>query len=1075
MSQAKSPLDLDAVRQKLDGARGPQYWRTLEELAQTDGFRTLVEQKLPSALALLDEGMDRRRFLGLLGASLALAGVTGCSQAPVERINPYVRAPEELVPGRPLFFATAMPVAGYASGGLLVESHLGRPTKVEGNPDHPASPPPSFARHQERAGPPRVEMFRFGPTDPYAQASILSLYDPDRSASPQHFGDISAWGTFRNELNDLLRRKPPAKLRLRILTGTVTSPTLAAMLREVLRRFGQARWHQWEPAGNWNALEGARLAFGRYVETDYRFDRADRILSLDCDFLSCRPGPLLYARDFGDRRRVWDQGGQPTMNRLYVVESMPTGTRARADHRIPLRSGQIEAFARAVASGLGVAAGPVAGDAAFGLPAGWIAAVVRDLQEHPRRSIVLAGPGQPPVVHALAHAMNERLGNFGQTVIHTAPIAVAPPLPAGSAAGAHDHLASLRQLYEDVIAGQVDLLLMLGGNPGYTAPADLINFEQAMATLRQQGLAVHLSPYFDETSAHCHWHLNESHYLESWGDVRSPNGTVSLLQPLIAPLYQGRSAIEVLTLLTGTSGELGQTGLEVVQGHWRRVFRSEAGTEEERQGYADFHPGGDFESWWRRCLHEGHIPGTHAAAISGLSVRAELAQAVAGPATQDYEVVFRPDPSVFDGRFANNGWLQELPRPISKVVWDNVAYLSPATAVQLNLAPTLAQAERANGKEVALGLRGRQVLAPVWVLPGHADGSISVTLGYGRRRAGRVGNGVGFDAYALRTSAAPWFDRGAAVTPTGRVLNVVATRTHHLMENRELVRADALANFGRRVEEARHERANQPRQMLSLYPEQDFSREHKWGMAIDLNACTGCQACVVACQSENNIPVVGRDQVGRGREMHWLRIDAYYKGEPERPLELETYFQPVPCMHCENAPCELVCPVEATAHSADGLNDMVYNRCVGTRYCSNNCPYKVRRFNFLQYADFSSEHLRLMRNPNVTVRSRGVMEKCTYCVQRIRRTEIDARRYGPQGRPIEDGEIQTACQSACPVGAIVFGDLNRAGAKVKQMQEHDLNYGLLADLNTRPRTTYLWAFRNPNPAIAALGPVPQGG
>ena len=1041
---------LDSLQQRLANARGPAYWRTLEELASTADFRALVAEKLPSALAILDEGIDRRRFLGLLAASLALAGIGGCAQAPVERVNPYVRAPEEIVPGRPLYFATAMPLAGYTNGGLLVESHMGRPTKVEGDPGHPCSPAPAITPRRAQ----------FGPSDRFAQASILSLYDPDRSAAPQHFGDISAWGTFGSALNEALRRRSANELRLRILTGTVTSPTYADLMRRVLSRFPQARWHQWEPAGRWNVLEGAYRAFGRYVETHYQLGQADRILALDSDFLSCPTSPLIYARDFGDRRRVWNQSERPSMNRLYVVESMPTGTGAKADHRVPLRCGQVETFTRAVASRLGIAVGQVATDDAFSLPAGWLDAMVLDLSRQSGKSVVLCGETQPPVVHALAHAINERLGAFGQTVRHTAPIAIAPVTAQGNPpVGTHDQIASLGRLVDAMNADDVDILLMLGGNPAYTAPVDL-EFDRAMQRMRQRRLLIHLSPYFDETSALCHWHLNQAHYLESWGDVRSHDGTVSILQPLIAPLYFGRTELELLSMFIGSYQ---QGGLELLRSHWRSVFNGDAETQAERSSYSNFRPSGDFETWWRRSVHDGRIEGTQAVIVSGMAVCGDFS---GGPGAQGQglEIAFRSDASVFDGSFSNNGWMQELPRPFSKITWDNAAYMSPQTAVALTLAPSVAQAGGADGKLVTLRLQGRDVETPVWVLPGHADNAVTVHLGYGRQRAGRVGSGIGFNAYRLRTAVSPWFAGGLAVTETGRTAALAATHGHHLMENRELIRSDILPNFRRRAEEAH---ANRSREMISLYPPHDYA-DHKWGMAIDLNACTGCQACVIACQSENNIPVVGKDQVSRGREMHWLRIDTYYQGSPERPLTLQAHHQPVLCMHCENAPCELVCPVEATVHSDEGLNDMVYNRCVGTRYCSNNCPYKVRRFNFLQFADFTDEHQRLMRNPDVTVRSRGVMEKCTYCVQRIRETQIIARRDGPQGRPIEDGEIQTACQAACPLGAIVFGDLNQRGSKVKAMQDHDLNYSLLGDLNTRPRTTYLWSFKNPNPAIERL-------
>jgi molybdopterin-containing oxidoreductase family iron-sulfur binding subunit len=1062
--------DLAEVRSRLASVSGPEYWRSLEELAQGPAFQELLEREFPQGAREWAGALDRRKFLALMGASLALAGVSGCAQAPTEHIIPYVRQPEGVVPGRPQFYATAMPLAGYATGGLLVESHLGRPTKVEGNPDHPWSPKP--ANSPEHA--------RFGPSDLFAQASVLGLYDPDRSQTVRYRStEIRSWESFRTALADAwqrLRGRDPDRPRLRILTGAVTSPTLLHQLRTLLPRFPRG-WHQYEPSRLGNAYQGARLAFnllaGRSVETHYRVDRAHVIVSLDSDFLACGAGHLRYARDFAARRQVRAGQDNGRVNRLYAVDSFPSVTGAKADHRVAIKSALVERFTLALASQLGVAAGRASPDGAFGLPAGWLRALADDLQTHRGRCLVVAGEGQSPAVTALAHAVNERLGNVGQTVMHTAPI--------GS-----DHLAaSLEELADDMEQGHVEVLLVLGCNPVYSAPANL-HFASHMERV---GLRAHLGPYFDETAALCHWHVPEAHYLESWGDVRAHDGTVSLVQPLIAPLYRGRTASEVLLALTG---QREQRAHEILRAHWRTVFDRGDGVREELAGYAGLGRGaeparGDFEGWWRRALHDGFIAGTEAPPAQSVSVREDFAQALAGalrPAGADQlEIVFRPDPTLFDGSFANNGWLQELPKPVSHLTWGSAAFLSPRTAGRLGLARandagrvTAQQAAEANGKEVVLRLAGREVRAPVWVLPGHADDSVTVHLGGGRTRAGRVGNNVGFNAYGLRDTSQWGFATGLEVEATGRRVPMAATQTHHLMHGRDLVRSGNVQDYARIAERERHD--SNPRRTVSLYPERPYDEGHQWGMSIDLNLCTGCKACVVACQAENNIPVVGKEEVLRGREMHWLRVDTYYTGDLLDARRLATYFQPVPCMHCENAPCELVCPVGATVHSDDGLNDMVYNRCVGTRYCSNNCPYKVRRFNFFQYADFHTEVLRLGRNPEVTVRSRGVMEKCTYCVQRIRQGEIEAT---VGDRNIRDGDIQTACQAACPAGAIVFGDLNQRSrdrqrrplSLVAQLQDQPVNYGLLADLNTRPRTTYLWAFKNPNPAIERLERPPQ--
>jgi MoCo/4Fe-4S cofactor protein with predicted Tat translocation signal len=987
------PVDLDALRARLQTARGQDYWRSLEELAETEDFRQLVQQEYPQQAAAWHDPVSRRRFLQLMGASLALAGVGACTRSPVEKIMPYVRQPEEIVQGVPLFFATAMPFSGFGYG-VLAESHMGRPTKIEGNPQHPAS---------------------LGATDAFGQASVLTLYDPDRAQVITHTGMIRTWGAFVAALNGALdEQRTSAGRGLRVLTETVTSPTLAQQLRTVLERFPAARWHQFEPAGSDASLAGARLAFGEDLHTQYHFERADVILALDADFLAGGPGALRYARDYATRRRVWE--GQQTMNRLYAVESTPSITGSMADHRLSLRSSAVASIARAVAQELGTlgegAAVPAPMPAAYGR---WISAVADDLRQHQGSSIVIAGEQQPPAVHALAHAMNYVLGNIGKTVVYTAPVEAAPV----------SQMASLRELVRDMEAGVVDLLVILGGNPVYTAPADL-HFAQHLVKVP---LRVHLSLFDDETSALCHWHIPKTHFLESWGDIRAYDGTVTIIQPLIAPLYAGRSAHEVLAALLGQPDG---RSYDIVRGYWRSQDAGE-----------------DFERFWRTALHDGRIAGTalEPRPVDGLRLTPADIEPTA-PAPPGLELVFRPDPTIWDGSFANNGWLQELPKPLTKLTWDNAALISPNTAQRLGLA---------TADLVELRYRGRSVHAPVWVMPGHADEAVTVSLGYGRWRAGRIGTGLGFNAYALRTSDTPWFGGGLEVHKTGRRYQLATTQGHFRMEGRNLVRAATLEEYLAHPGFA-HALGHEPAPGQTLYPLWEYPG-YAWGMAIDLSTCIGCSACVIACQAENNIPVVGKGEVARGREMHWLRIDRYYKGNLDVP---ETCYQPVLCMHCETAPCEVPCPVAATVHSHEGLNEMVYNRCVGTRYCSNNCPYKVRRFNFFQYADYDTPVLKLLQNPDVTVRSRGVMEKCTYCVQRINAGRSRAQQ---EGQPIRDGEVVTACQAACPTEAIIFGNINDPNSRVAKMKATPLNYGILTELNTRPRTTYLAQLRNPNPEL----------
>ena len=945
------------------------------------------EQRRTAYLAALQACTDRvsrRRFLALSGASLALAGEAACA-VPRDQIVPYVRPPQSLVPSEPLYFASADVLGGYAHG-TLIETHTGRPTKVEGNLQHPAS---------------------LGATDAFGQASVLNLYDPARSQAITENGQPSTWQVFSEELRRLLATLPSGGDGLRFLSGTITSPTFGAQMRQTLQRYPQARWHRWEPVGRDNARAGAQLAFGQVVEARYHFDAADVVVMLDADTLAWSPGRVRYQHDLALRRRP-EHGA---LSRLYAVESTPSLFGAIADHRLPLPAHAIEAFAFALAGALGVNVGVAPPPPPAGVPSGWLEALASDLRARGRTALVVAGDAQPPSVHALAHSLNAALGSAGTTVEYTAPVEVDPV----------DHPTSLAQLTSDMTAGRVALLVMLGTNPVYTAPSD-IPFASSLTNVATR---VHLGPYDDETAALSTWHIPELHPMETWSDARSYDGTASILQPVIEPLYDGRSAHELLALF----GDQPQSpSHDLVKSFWQAQ-----------------HNAPDFDVYWRRMLSAGAIDGT-AFASEQVSVQSGWGSAVqpaAQPAAGSLELVFRPDPSVFDGRFASNGWLQELPRPLSKLTWDNVALVSPATAQRLGLA---------NQDVVELRAQGRALQAPVWLLPGQADDSIAVTLGYGRSLGAGAGTGAGFDAYALRTSTAPWFDTSLEVARSGGTYALASTQGHYDMQGRDLVLTVT-------PEQLQTPPQNQ-QPTISLYPPFPYP-ENVWGMVIDLNACVGCNACIVACQSENNIPVVGKEEVARGREMQWLRVDTYFASDAPNPRMLQ---QLVPCMQCEIAPCELVCPVGATVHSNEGLNDQVYQRCVGTRYCSNNCPYKVRHFNFFEYADFTTPSLKLGRNPEVTVRSRGVMEKCTYCVQRITAARIQAE---TENRPIQDGEVLTACQAACPSGAIVFGNLADPASQVAQQRALPRNYTLLAELNTRPRTTYLATVPNPNPAIGA--------
>jgi MoCo/4Fe-4S cofactor protein with predicted Tat translocation signal len=1150
----KRPLSIEGVRARLSEKRGREFWQSLEELSASEEFDELLHREFPQHASEWDEGTDRRTFLKLMGASLALAGLAGCSYQPPETIVPYVRQPEEIVPGKPLFFATAMPWAGGAAP-LLVRSNMGRPTKVEGNDLHEASK---------------------GAADVFSQASILGLYDPDRSETIINRGEVRTYTAFLGAVSTALEaQKSKQGAGIRFLTETVTSPTLAAQLRALLelpgerypgerQTFPKARWYQWEPAGGNNASLGVRQAAGDFATPIYNFAAADRVLALDSNILECGPGALRYARDFASRRRPLD-GDAREISRLYVVETTPTNTGFFADNRLPVKPSQFEAVVRAIAAGVGAGAGsssPLSDEASK-----FVEAVVADLKAHAGASLVIAGDEQSPAVHALAHQMNAALQNIGKTVSFFESLEEKPT----------DQLDDLRTLISEIDAGAVEMLVIVGGNPVFTTPADLKLDETRMKKIP---LTVHLSLYDDETSELSHWHIPETHFLEAWSDTRAYDGTVSIVQPLISPLYNGKSAHELLAAFTDRPD---RRGYDIVRQFWmggggRGPGGAQAGGQTGGQTGAAA-PGptpqaasrpataatnatptatnatpaataatpaatnatsaaapapaasasADFEKSWRKWLNDGFIPGTArkpknvsvgaGASAGGAGASAGGANAAGAPVAPagggspaplanggagEFEIVFRADPTIYDGRFANNGWLQELPKPLTKLTWDNVAVISPATAERLGVgdspdgatawdSPKRVNRITAKGGEMRaevlrLTFKGRATKEPVpiFILPGQPDGVITVHLGYGRWRSGRVGGNLhdktvlGFNAYQLRTSDAMWAATGLGVEKTGEEHPLACTQIHFRMEGREIVRHGTYADWTRDPALAPpRERQKDPPQPAgenrrpeeneSLYPPFDYSenekeglRGYRWGMAIDVSTCVGCNACIVACQAENNIPVVGKEQVARSREMHWLRVDAYFRGAVERPAGV--YFMPVPCMHCEQAPCEGVCPVHATVHSAEGLNEMVYNRCVGTRYCSNNCPYKVRRFNFLLFQDWDTPSYKMMRNPEVSVRSRGVMEKCSYCVQRIEYAKIEREKKGER---VQDGDIVTACQQTCPTESIVFGDLNDPTSKVARLHSQKRRYDLLGDLNTRPRTGYLASVRNPNEALPA--------
>jgi molybdopterin-containing oxidoreductase family iron-sulfur binding subunit len=976
-----------------------------------------LRREYGEALAAAPDDPSRRSFIQLMGASLALAGVAGCHRE-LAHIMPESRRPQGHVPGAATHFTTAMELGGVALP-LLVTSYEGRPIKVDGNPSHPTSG---------------------GGSHLFAQASILELYDPDRSGTlVRRSGETTAptWDEFLAFAKGHFGAvRAAGGAGLAILSEATSSPTLAALQARVQSELPAARWYQYEPLSRDNERDGLKLAFGQALRTHFDLTRARVVACLDADLLKDHPDAVRLARDMAARRRPDGEW----MSRWYAVEGALSITGAAADHRLPLRSSQLKSFLlaleEAVAKRLDAPNDPVSDQGFLRDPAvrRFLAALASDLVAAKGASVVAVGSRQPAEVHALAARVNHLLGNDGVTVRY-----LPDPDPARAS-----HLEAVKSLVGALNAGAVTTVVILGGNPVFDAPADL-ELGGALAKAKE---SLHLSLYDDETSQRCTWHLPRAHYLESWGDSRAADGSIVVQQPLIAPLYGGKSALELVALILGSAAA---RGLELVRGTFDELFPTAGDT------------------GWRAALKKGFVEGSAPPAVTAPLARLELAPVPAEVLDpKSLELVFTADHRLHDGRFANNGWLQEQPDTIGKLTWDNAAYLSPATAVELGV-----QSEDL----LELELRGRKVVAPAWVVPGIAAGVVTIAVGGGRTVAGRVGGladktpSPGFDAYKLRTTAAPGFGTGLFARKTGGSYPLATTQGHYEVDAvgkkgeavrlEQLARRATLAIYKETPDFARHVVEHPPLQ--SLWKEPGYEG-HRWGMAIDLSACIGCGACTVACQAENNVPVVGKAQVKRDREMHWLRVDRYYEGPPENPT---VTLQPVTCQHCETAPCESVCPVAATVHTDEGLNAQVYNRCVGTRYCANNCPYKVRRFNYFNFhkdlEDPRREVQKMVYNPEVTVRSRGVMEKCTFCVQRIESVKITARN---DKRPIVDQEILPACAQACPTQAISFGDLNDPTSAVRRAHEDPRSYGMLAELNTKPRNAYLARVRNPNPALA---------
>ncbi|MGC4073202.1 MAG: TAT-variant-translocated molybdopterin oxidoreductase [Nibricoccus sp.] len=1064
---------------------GPKYWRSLDEMAATPGFKQHLEREFPEGASNLD-GVDRRQFFKLMAASFALGGVglaAGCRR-PEANILPYGKSVEGVIPGLPLYFATAMPMRRSAIP-VIAETHQGRPTKLEGNP--------SYAPYG-------------GGSNAFVQASVLDLYDPDRATTHTIGGTAVTIAAIQDKLASIGKAYEASQgAGLAFLAEESGSPTRTALVARLKAKFPKAIWAEYEPVSGTVPFAAGQAAFGKNVQPLYQFAKAKRIVSLDADFFHSEAASLYYSREFTKGRKVTSV--KDDMNRLYVVESGFSLTGGMADHRLRLASSHMLALAAALAA-------QVTGDSFFAsLAQGldfkdkdkWISACVDDLKAHKGESLVVAGAHLPAEVHALVYAINVVLGNVGKTVDF---LEVDP----SSAASINDLAASIK-------SGSVKTLVVLGGNPVYNAPADL----DWAALQKSVSEVIRYGYYVDETSTAASAHIGATHYLESWGDARTADGTIVAVQPMILPLFNGLTELEVLARIGG----------EVATDPYSLVYQTITSL-----------AGGDSAEVFRKFLHDGVLAGTAFPKASVTTVDNHLGRLLSNVpkfpelSQNNLEVRFTTDQKVDDGRFANNGWLQECPDPITKIAWDNAILISPRLANELGVTPKgsnpqVARVEEADfvmGKENAhvaeITIGGRTIKGPVHIQPGLSNYTIILPLGYGRTVSGRVGQGQGFNAYPLRTSAGLSFATGATIKITGERYRLANTQEHWSMEGRDIVRE---ANFDEYQKDpgfvdtfgteshspaiygadntpvndnklSREERAELNAKRAkelprggSLYVTPAFTGVHQWGMSIDLNTCIGCNACIIACQAENNIPIVGKDQVLRGREMHWIRLDRYYsdgkadaaafggEGNKQIPEDPQVSLQPIACQHCETAPCETVCPVNATVHDEEGLNGMAYNRCIGTRYCANNCPYKVRRFNFF---DWNKRHLdqlymgplgdsgmpelvKMVKNPDVTVRMRGVMEKCTYCVQRIQQAKIAQKVKAKASADVKipDGTIKVACQQACPIDSILFGDISDPTSEVSKAKAREQDYALLGYLNIRPRTTFLGKLRNPNPSM----------
>jgi molybdopterin-containing oxidoreductase family iron-sulfur binding subunit len=1021
------------------------YWRSLAELEGSPELEQFIEHEFADPVSDLPPNSDeRRRFMQLMGASLAFAGLaTGCRWEE-DKILPQTRRPEGLIPGEPRYYATSMDIGGFATG-LLAKSYDGRPVKIEGNPNHPDS---------------------HGACNVFHQASVLELYDPDRSKGfATYSGGKRAESTldaFKKGAGAVIAALRATQGRgLRVLSESSSSPSLADMKRRFIAALPEAKWYEYEPISADNVRLGTELAFGAPYRPLQSIEKAAVIVSLDADFLGAERSALRLSPGFALGRQP-DTGD---MNRLYSIESAFSMTGGMADHRLPLRSELIKAVAAALDASISSKVSPAAElGPAQARPAAaflddpkvakFLAVLEKDLLANRGKGLVLVGEQQPPEVHALGHRLNVLLGNVGATVSYVPDFAADRPT----------HKDAIAQLAQEMNSGGVDTLLIIGGNPVFNAPADL-SFEGALAKVKN---TIRAGLYEDETSLKCAWHVPLAHYLESWGDTRAYDGTLAIQQPLIAPLYSGLSAIELVAVLLDSSTK---DGLDIV----RRTLSPRI---------AD-------DRLWRKMVHDGVLLGSGLAPVQPpLHPLATLAlsdreRGGASLANGQLELTLAACPKIYDGRWANNGWLQELPDPVLKLTWGNAALINPSTAKELGVEDQTL---------VTLTVNGSSVTVPAIVAPGQARGSVRVVLGYGRTVCGVVGIGsrlehsltgnltaelaagdvepIGMNTYVLRTTQLSTFGGGLSVQATGKAFKLALTQTTHAIKDStgrdevqrrvgDLVREGTLEEYKEHPDFVQEKVEHKP--LLSLWQEPVPYDQHKWGLSIDLNKCTGCNACVMACVSENNIPVVGRPRVIQGREMQWIRVDVYFKGDPDDPTLVH---QPVTCQQCEHAPCEQVCPVGATMHSREGLNDMVYNRCIGTRYCSNNCPYKVRRFNYFNFHEElkleKNQTKKMVFNPDVTVRFRGVMEKCTFCIQRIQNVKIKAKNAR---RAIEDGEIKTACQQTCPTGAIVFGDLNDPKSRVRALQNGRRSYAMLEELNVRPRLKYLARVKNPHPEL----------